>query len=89
MATTPKEKDANPFTTAAKGAAMRRMKQAQLGMKTTMTLAEAAAKGKEEEKWRVDFRKLCIIHRERHTLYYYIKREREERAIITARCVFV
>ena len=53
MATTPKEKDANPFTTAEKGAAMRRMKQAQLGMKTTMTLAEAAAKGREEEKRRL------------------------------------
>ena len=50
MATTPKETDANPFTTAAKEAAMRRMKQAQLGMKTTLTLAEAAKKGQEEDE---------------------------------------
>ena len=41
-----------PFTTAAKGAAMRQMKQAQLGMKTTMSLAQAAAKGQEDEKRR-------------------------------------
>ena len=53
MATTPKETNSNPFTTAAKGAAMRRMKQAQLGMKTTLMLAEAAAKGREEEKRRI------------------------------------
>ena len=39
-----------PFTTAAKGAALRRMKQAQLGMRTTMTLTQAAAKIREERQ---------------------------------------
>ena len=38
------EPESNPFATAAKGAAMRRMKQAQLEMRTTMTLTQAAAK---------------------------------------------
>ena len=39
-----------PFTTAAKGAALRRMKQTQLGVRTAMTLTQAAAKGREEAK---------------------------------------
>jgi hypothetical protein len=30
------------------------MKQAQLGMKTTMTLAQAAMKGREEAKWKAE-----------------------------------
>jgi len=39
-----------PFSTAAKGAALRRMKQAQQAMKTTMSLAQAAERGREEER---------------------------------------
>ena len=46
----PKDQVETPFTKADRGAAMRRMKQAQLGMKTTMTLAQAAMKGREEAK---------------------------------------
>ncbi len=45
-----KDRGETLFTKANKGAAMRRMKQAQLGMKTTMTLTQAAAKGREEAK---------------------------------------
>ena len=43
--TGPRDRVETPFTKADRGAAMRRMKQAQLGMKTTMTVAQAAAKG--------------------------------------------
>ena len=53
--TGPKESEVtSPFTTAAKGAARRRMKQTQLGMRTTMTLTQAAGKGREEEKRKVE-----------------------------------
>ena len=39
-----------PFSTVAKGAAMRRMRQAQAAMGKTLTLAQAAEKGREEAK---------------------------------------